>query len=123
MIGDALRSHTDGRQAAEVAIAVQVLNHMLELGGPEYVCITWPAQGQGSARPRQGLPDLVTGDLRPNGGMKVGAALPRDQTRLAVRQLDNAPGSVRPAAEGKSYSRGARPETPVACSRAASPSR
>jgi hypothetical protein len=37
VIGDALRSHTDGRQATEVAIAVDVLNRMLELGRPEYV--------------------------------------------------------------------------------------
>ena len=32
VIGDALRSHTDGRQATEVAIAAGVLNRMLELG-------------------------------------------------------------------------------------------
>ena len=37
VIGGALRSHTDGRQATEVAIAVQVLNRMLDLGRPEYV--------------------------------------------------------------------------------------
>ncbi len=37
VIGDGLRSHTDERQATEVAIAVQVLNRMLELGRPEYV--------------------------------------------------------------------------------------
>ena len=37
VIGDALRSRTDGRQATEVAIAVQVLNRMLDLGRPEYV--------------------------------------------------------------------------------------
>ena len=37
VIGDALRSHTDGRQATEVAIAADVLNRMLELGRPEYV--------------------------------------------------------------------------------------
>ena len=37
VVGDALRSRTDGRQATEVAIAVQVLNRMLELGRPEYV--------------------------------------------------------------------------------------
>ncbi len=37
VIGDALRSQTDGRQATEVAIAVGVLNRMLELGRPEYV--------------------------------------------------------------------------------------
>src|ERR671920_1429924 len=36
VIGDGLRSHTDGRQATEVAIAVQVLNRMLDLGRPEY---------------------------------------------------------------------------------------
>jgi len=40
VIGDGLRSQTDGRQATEVAIAADVLNRMLELGRPEYVCIT-----------------------------------------------------------------------------------
>ena len=39
VIGGALRSHTDGRQAAEVAIAAQVLNRMLDLGRPDYVRI------------------------------------------------------------------------------------
>ena len=34
MIGDALRSRTDGRQATEVAIATNVLNRMLDLGRP-----------------------------------------------------------------------------------------
>jgi hypothetical protein len=37
VIGDALRSRTDGRQATEVAIAVRTLNRMLELGRPESV--------------------------------------------------------------------------------------
>jgi hypothetical protein len=37
VIGDGLRSQTDGRQATEVAIAADVLNRMLELGRPEYV--------------------------------------------------------------------------------------
>jgi Transposase DDE domain len=37
VIGDALRSRTDGRQATEVAIAVRALNRMLELGRPESV--------------------------------------------------------------------------------------
>ncbi len=37
VIGDGLRSQTDGRQTTEVAIAVQVLNRMLELGRPEFV--------------------------------------------------------------------------------------
>ncbi|MFC7556255.1 IS5 family transposase [Pseudoroseomonas wenyumeiae] len=36
MIGDALRSRTDGRQATEVAIATHVLNRMLDLGRPEW---------------------------------------------------------------------------------------
>ncbi|WP_424140946.1 hypothetical protein [Roseomonas chloroacetimidivorans] len=40
MIGDTLRSHTDERQASEVAIAANVLNRMLDLGRPEYVRIT-----------------------------------------------------------------------------------
>ena len=35
VIGDALRSRTDRRQDTEVAIAVDVLNRMLELGRPE----------------------------------------------------------------------------------------
>jgi hypothetical protein len=37
VIGDALRSRTEGRQSTEVAIAVASLNRMLELGRPEYV--------------------------------------------------------------------------------------
>ncbi|CAA9236598.1 MAG: Transposase [uncultured Acetobacteraceae bacterium] len=39
VIGNGLRSHTDGRQATEVAIAADVLNRMLDLGRPEYVRI------------------------------------------------------------------------------------
>jgi hypothetical protein len=39
VIGDGLRSQTDGRQAAEVAIATHVLNRMLDLGRPVYVRI------------------------------------------------------------------------------------
>ncbi len=37
VIGDGLRSRTNGRRATEVAIAVSVLNRMLELGRPDYV--------------------------------------------------------------------------------------
>jgi hypothetical protein len=37
VIGDGLRSRTDGRQATEAATAADVLNRMLELGRPEYV--------------------------------------------------------------------------------------
>ena len=37
VIGDGLRSRSDGRQTTEVAIAVDVLNRMFELGRPEYV--------------------------------------------------------------------------------------
>ena len=39
VIGDGLRSQTDGRQATEVAIAADVLNRMLDLGRPNYVRI------------------------------------------------------------------------------------
>jgi hypothetical protein len=39
VIGEGLCSQTDRRQASEVAIAVSVLNRMLELGRPEYVRI------------------------------------------------------------------------------------
>ena len=39
VIGDGLRSRTDGRQATEVAIATDALNRMLDLGRPEYVRI------------------------------------------------------------------------------------
>ena len=37
VIGDGLRSQSDGRQATEVAIAADVLNRMLDLGRPEDV--------------------------------------------------------------------------------------
>lgn len=37
VIGGELRAHTDERRAVEVAVAVQVLNRMLELGRPSYV--------------------------------------------------------------------------------------
>lgn len=39
VIGDGLRSRTQGRQATEVATAAGVLNRMLELGRPKYVRI------------------------------------------------------------------------------------
>jgi hypothetical protein len=39
VIGEALHSQTDGRQATDVAIAVNVLNRMLKLGRPNYVRI------------------------------------------------------------------------------------
>jgi hypothetical protein len=39
VIGGALRSRTGDRRATEVAVAVGVLNRMLELGRPEYVRI------------------------------------------------------------------------------------
>ncbi|HEV7372154.1 transposase, partial [Arenibaculum sp.] len=39
VIGDGLRSQTNGRQATEVAIAADVLNRMLDLGRPEYIRI------------------------------------------------------------------------------------
>ena len=39
VIGDRLHSQPDGRQASEVAVAVSVLNRMLELGRPKYVRI------------------------------------------------------------------------------------
>ncbi len=37
IIGDGLRSRTDRRRATEIVIAVNALNHMLELGRPDYV--------------------------------------------------------------------------------------
>jgi len=39
VIGDGLRSCTDERRAAEVAVATRALNRMLELGRPNYVRI------------------------------------------------------------------------------------
>src|SRR3712207_4544955 len=45
VIGDGLRSRTDGRQTTEVAIAVGALNRMLELGRPEYVRVGCPGRG------------------------------------------------------------------------------
>jgi transposase len=40
VIGAALRSQTDPRRATEVSLAVRVLNHMLDLGRPNYVHMT-----------------------------------------------------------------------------------
>ena len=37
VVGDGLRSRTDRRRVTEIAIAVNALNRMLELGRPEYV--------------------------------------------------------------------------------------
>ncbi len=37
VIGNGLRSRTDRRRGTEIALAVSVLNRMLELGRPEYV--------------------------------------------------------------------------------------
>ena len=37
VIGDGLRFHTDEAQAAGVAIAVEVLDRMLDLGCPDFV--------------------------------------------------------------------------------------
>ena len=39
VIGDRLCSHADGRRATEAAVAVHVLNRMLELGRPNHVRI------------------------------------------------------------------------------------
>ena len=39
VIGDGLRSHRDDCRATEVAVAVHVLNRMLELGRANYVRI------------------------------------------------------------------------------------
>jgi hypothetical protein len=38
--GGALRSRTDARRATKVAVAISVLNCMLELGRPEYIRIS-----------------------------------------------------------------------------------
>ncbi len=40
VIGDGLRFRTDRRRATEVAIAVDALNRMQELGRPDYVRIS-----------------------------------------------------------------------------------
>ena len=39
VIGEALHSQTDGRQATDIAIAVDVSNRMLKLGRPNYIRI------------------------------------------------------------------------------------
>jgi hypothetical protein len=39
VIGDSLRSRTHRRQATEVVIAANALNHMLELGRPKSIRI------------------------------------------------------------------------------------
>jgi hypothetical protein len=39
VIGESLYSQTGGRQATDIAIAVDVLNRMLKLGRPNYIRI------------------------------------------------------------------------------------
>ena len=39
VIGDELRAHTDERRAIEVAVAVDALIRMRDLGRPSYVCV------------------------------------------------------------------------------------
>ncbi|CAA9470576.1 MAG: hypothetical protein AVDCRST_MAG13-440 [uncultured Solirubrobacteraceae bacterium] len=51
VIGDGLRSRTDGRQATEVAIAAGVLNRMLDLGRPEYVRVARARKRAGRTAP------------------------------------------------------------------------
>src|SRR5436190_15786690 len=51
VIGHALRSQTEKRQATEVALAVDVLNRMLALGRPSYVRIVRDHEDPGSLRP------------------------------------------------------------------------
>ena len=51
VIGNALRSRTDRRRTTEVAIAIQALNRMLELGRPKSVRVSRQWLGVGSGRP------------------------------------------------------------------------
>src|SRR4051794_10933544 len=51
VIGEGLRSQTDGRQAREVAIAVGVLNRMRERGRPEYARLACPGTRVGLRAP------------------------------------------------------------------------
>jgi len=51
VIGHALRSQTEKRQATEVALAVDVRNRMLALGRPSYVRIVSDHEDPGSLRP------------------------------------------------------------------------
>jgi hypothetical protein len=47
VIGDRLRGRIGERRVAEVSVAVDVLNRMLELGRPSYVRIVGPQTGIG----------------------------------------------------------------------------
>lgn len=51
VVGDGLRSRTNKRRATEVAIAVGVLNRMLDLGRPEYVRVAMKPVQKGVVRP------------------------------------------------------------------------
>ena len=57
VIGDSLRSQTEGRQASEVAIAVSVLNRMLELGR-----WSWDARSTSASH----NPEHGSGPVRPH---------------------------------------------------------
>ncbi len=51
VIGDGLRSRMDRRRAVEVAIAVNVLNRMLDLGRPEYIRVAQDRASKGNVCP------------------------------------------------------------------------
>ncbi len=56
--GDGLQFRTDRRRATEIAIAVDALNRILELGNPEYARLPygqsrWPSRGRLAAHATQ----------------------------------------------------------------------
>jgi hypothetical protein len=74
VIGDGLRSQTDGRQAAEGAIAAEVLNRMLDLGRPEYVRIACCVRAFGRDA-SNALTDATRSHLRRRGGLAAPGSL------------------------------------------------
>jgi hypothetical protein len=77
VIGDGLRSRTEGRQATEVAVAAAALNRMLELGRPAYVR-TGRARTTGRARCAHSVDPcntVLTGSYRPAFVLSIAAYL------------------------------------------------
>src|SRR5207248_2067970 len=125
VIGHALRSQTNERQAAEVAIAVDVLNRMLELGRPSYVpshetmrawdhCVHWPIHATRCVldallphvleRVGELVADLVAHHPRDADAARFGQCLQprRDVDTVAVKvvALDDHIAEIDPNAEG-----------------------
>ena len=97
VIGDALRSQTDARQATEMAVAVHVLNRMLEMERPNCIRTASDRSRQQSLR----SPTVPCNKVHPCANVETN--LPRVAAVVRCRR-DNRPGrTVKQGHEGSRY--------------------